>query len=136
MPSSMTRPRLAALAILVIALLFQWTWMAAAALCRHDGHETRHFGHHVHGVSLHGMGAERHAGTGTDAESGPPAQKADQGLQSSLSVDCSMCHAWVAAATQHWQAAPAAPPPAQFAEPLRRHASAVLLRPDRPRWQG
>ncbi len=132
----MTRPRLAALAILVIALLFQWTWMAAAALCRHDGHETRHFGHHVHGVSLHGMGAERHASTGTDAESGPPAQKADQGLQSSLSVDCSMCHAWVAAATQHWQAAPVAPPPAQFAEPLRRHASAVLLRPDRPRWQG
>ena len=77
MPSSMTRPRLAALAILVIALLFQWTWIAAAALCRHDGHETRHFGHHVHGVSLHGMGAERHAGTGTDAESGPPAQKGD-----------------------------------------------------------
>ena len=26
---------------------------------------------------------------------------------------------------------PVAPPPAQFAEPLRRHASAVLLRPDR-----
>jgi hypothetical protein len=128
----MTRPRLAALVVLVIALLFQWSWVAAAALCRHDGHETPHFGHHVHGVSLHGLGAERDAG----AEPGQPAQKADQGLQSSPGVDCSMCHAWVAAATQHWQAPPVAPPPAQFAEPLRRLASVLPLRPDRPRWQG
>ncbi len=134
----MTRPRLAALAVLVIALLFQWSWMAAAALCRHDGHETRHFGHHVHGVSLHGMGAERHANAdpGAGAEPGQPAKKSDQSQPSSLSVDCSMCHAWVAVATHYAKAAPVAPPPMPFAEPLRRHASAVLLRPDRPRWQG
>ncbi|MDR0225795.1 MAG: hypothetical protein LBI66_05195 [Burkholderiaceae bacterium] len=131
----MNRPRLATLAVLVIALLFQWSWAAAAAVCRHDGHETPHFGHHVHGVSLHGMGAERPAGQAGAHAPDASGQKADPGLQSSSTVDCSMCHAWAAAATREWQAAAAAPPPMQFTEPLRRFASVAELPPERPRWQ-
>lgn len=122
----MTRHRLTALAVLVTALLFQWTWAAAAGLCRHDGHETAHFGHHSHVASLHGQDA---------GHAGAPGQGAEEGPDAWPGPDCGCCHAWVAAPSLERLAPVAvAPPRAAFSEPARRYVSAAELRPDRPRW--
>ncbi|CAB5676223.1 Uncharacterised protein [Delftia tsuruhatensis] len=124
----MTRHRFTALAILVIALLFQWTWAAAAGLCRHDGHENTHFGHHGHVASLHVKDA---------GQAGAQAKTLDDGTASWPASDCGCCHAWVAAPSLERLAPAAVPsPPADFSEPPPRYDSVAELRPDRPRWQG
>lgn len=123
----MTRHRLTALTILVTALLFQWTWAAAAGLCRHDGHETAHFGHHSHAASLHGQDA---------GEAGAHAHAPDGGSAAWKGADCGCCHAWVAAPSlERLLPAAAPPPPVHFTEPPQRYDSAAGLRPDRPRWR-
>lgn len=122
---AMIRHRFAALAVLVTVLLFQWTWAAAAGLCRHDGHQTPHFGHHSHLASSHVP--EAHA-TGQAPD--------DKGASLLPGADCGCCHAWVAAPL--WELhAPHAPmtAPGDFSEPPPRYDSAAEPRPERPRWR-
>ncbi len=123
----MTRHRLTALAILVTALLLQWSWAAAADLCRHDGHQAAHFGHHSHVASLHGPHADA---------ADPQAQAPDGGSAAWGGLDCGCGHACVAVPSLERLAPAAAPPPsALFTEPAQRYDSAAGLRPDRPRWR-
>lgn len=74
------------LVLLLMLLPVQWTWAAAASICRHETSvHANHFGHHEH----------RHDHT-TSVSSASDAA-ADEGVQteSGVHADCATCHAAV-----------------------------------------
>ncbi|MGC3987141.1 MAG: hypothetical protein QM777_21690 [Pseudorhodoferax sp.] len=95
--------------VLMLVLMLQASWSAAAAVCQHEPAAAQaHFGHHVH-LDDH---ADAH-------EAAAPAQ-ADGGPQLPH-LDCVGCHGGLCAALPGWSAAlPAAMPEGAHATPYRR----------------
>lgn len=116
------------LVLLMLILPVQWTWSAAASLCRHEAstQQARHFGHHEH---AHAEGNRLTAETAKPPGSAVAASTADDpglpGDASGTHADCAACH--VAAPALVMQA-PALPdgPAALAATPYQRSITAGL----------
>ncbi|GAA6118618.1 hypothetical protein [Acidovorax sp. FG27] len=115
------------LVFLLLVLPVQWTWAAAASICRHEAAATsQHFGHHDH----------RHDVGGADAAA--PEEMADSGdrLPEANHADCASCHGAAPALTALHEAPARHQPLPQGTTPyLRTVTSGIpdrLIRPPHP----
>lgn len=111
--------------LLLLLLPVQWTWAAAASVCRHESSiQAHHIGHHEH----------RHTPqAGAGAEAGGTDEAAGHGF---AHADCASCHAVVPAlVTQPSALPPVQRPPLAFT-PYRRSVTVGiperLIRPPHP----
>src|SRR6218665_1153099 len=74
------------LVFLLLLLPVQWTWAAAASICRHEsGIHAQHFGHHEH---RH----DHQAGTTASANSPDLAKAQNDSGAGGVHADCGTCH--------------------------------------------
>lgn len=106
-------------AVMMLVLVLQTTWSAAAEVCRHEttAAAQAHFGHHLH-LDLHPDGhADQHLASSAGAYE--PALP-DSGPQLPH-LDCVGCHGGLCAALAPWPAAlPAGVPAGGHATPYQR----------------
>lgn len=74
------------LVLLLMLLPVQWTWAAAASICRHETNiHANHFGHHEH----------RHDHPTSVTPSSDAADDTQTQSESGIHADCATCHAAV-----------------------------------------
>jgi len=105
------------LVFLLLLLPVQWTWAAAASVCRHEsGAASQHFAHHEH---QHEAGVNGAAEVKNLSESGTS-------LFDLAHADCASCHGAAPALTALQQAPSLHPPPLQGATPYLRVVTAGI----------
>lgn len=105
---------------MLFALLFQFSWAAAAGYCQHEnGQAAQHFGHHYHQHQLA-------SADGKDVSGKSPLQ---------AHADCSSCHlSCSAAAASSAVVSVVTPASLVVADPPGALPSVVPESPERPKW--
>ncbi len=119
------------LLFLLLLLPVQWTWSAAASVCRHEAstQQSRHFGHHAHEhaqAESQRLASEPAHAAATPDQPADPAQPGDaDSRDAQVHADCAACHVSAPALVMQ---APALPegPAARVATPYQRSITAGL----------
>lgn len=108
------------LVFLMLLLPVQWTWAAAASICRHEASiHANHFGHHEH---RHDQQASEPASVDVGGSADDSKAQGDFGAH----ADCASCHGAVSAVVMQATVVLSAPMPPSASTPYQRSVTTGL----------